>query len=282
MRIGNFTLTPVNDGAGRFDGGAMFGVVPKTLWARVMPPDELNRVPVHLDCLLVQTPQANILIDTGLGNKLSPQMIKTTGIERSIGLVDSLHQLGLGREDIDIVVNTHLHSDHAGGNTTLEDGRVVVPTFPRAEYWIQRGEWEAALHPNERTSATYLAENLLPLLERRQVHLLDGDAEVVSGVRCVLTPGHTPWHQSVFIQSQGEEAIVVGDVAPYAVNLERLAWIAAFDLEPMRSLETKRWLAVHAAERQSLLFFEHDPRIKFGRLQRQSQNFRVVPIAFAL
>lgn len=275
VQIGNVELFPVSDGSAWVDGGSMYGLVPRVLWERVTPPDALNRVPMALTCLVIRSAGKTILVDTGYGSKLSEKRRQILALEREPGLPAALATLGLAADDVDIVINTHLHSDHCGGNTTLVDGR-LVPTYPQAEYWVQRIEWAEALFPNERTRATYLPENLRPI--EPQLRLLDGDTRVTPEVRCVVTRGHTRAHQSVIVESEGQTAIYLGDLAPYVIHLERLAWIAANDVEPLEALETKRSLRRLALERDAIVFFEHDARVVAGRLCERGQEVTVVPI----
>ncbi len=280
MRIGDVEIYAVSDGTFWMDGGALFGLVPKVLWERIVTPDERNRVPMSLRCLLIVSRDKRILVDTGMGDKLSAKERDIFSVEGEKRLVSSLARLGLSPEDIDVVVNTHLHSDHCGGNTVLRDGE-VVPTFPNAEYWIQRLEWADAAFPNERTRATYLAPNYLPLWEHNKVRLLYGDTWITPEVRCVVTRGHTRAHQSVLIESRGQKALYLGDLAPWAVNIERLAWIPSFDVEPLETLETKRWIRQWAAREKAILVFEHDPRIAAGYLVEDNRRFRVEPVELA-
>ncbi|MCL6431444.1 MAG: MBL fold metallo-hydrolase [Anaerolineae bacterium] len=263
MHLGEVELYIVSDGHFWMDGGANYGLVPRVLWEQVTPPDELNRIRMGLNCLLVRSAGCTILIDTGYGDKLPDKRRRLLSLQREPGLPGVLEPLGVKPEDIDIVICTHLHADHCGGNTMLSGG-VPRPTYPRAEYWVQRLEWAEALFPNERTRATYLAENLRPL--EPALRLIDGDTRVTPHVRCVVTRGHTRAHQSVIIESAGEMAIYLGDLAPMRVHLERLAWIAANDVEPLETLETKRSLRRMALEKGALLIFEHDPVTPAGRL----------------
>ena len=278
MRLGNASLYIVSDGLAWMDGGGHFGLVPKVLWEKVVQADELNRIPMALNCLLIVSEGKRILVDTGFGDKLSPKEREIYSIAGDSRLVGDLRRLGFAPEDIEIVINTHLHSDHCGGNTILRDGE-VVPTFPRAEYWIQRLEWADACYPNERTRATYLAENFVPLEERGQLRLLYGNTRVTSEVRCIVTRGHTRAHQSVVIESDGETAIYLGDLAPRAVNVERLAWVAAFDVEPLETIETKRRIRNWALEKDALLIFEHDSRVRMGYLREDKGEYKVVEVA---
>lgn len=275
VRVGDVELYLVGDGRFRMDGGANFGLVPRPLWEQVCPPDGLNRVPMALNCLLIRSSGRTILVDTGFGSKLPQKRQEVLSLEREPGLPQALATLGLKAEDVDIVINTHLHADHCGGNTTVLAGS-VAPTYPRAEYWVQRLEWADALFPNERTRATYLAENLRPI--EPQLRLLDGDTRVTPEVRCLITRGHTRAHQSVIIESGGQTVIYLADLAPFAVHLERLAWIAANDVEPLETLGSKRSLCRLALETDALLLFEHDPCVLAGRLRGAGDEVRIVVV----
>lgn len=274
MLLGDVRLEIVSDGTFWLDGGAHFGLVPRLLWEQIIAPDDLNRVPMALNCLLVESQGKKILIDTGVGDKLSAKRREILNLERQKGLVESLRDKGVGPKEVAVVINTHLHADHCGGNTREEGGR-AIPTFPQADYWVQEEEWEAAHHPNERTRAAYLPENYDPLQERGNLHLIRGDTPVTSEVRCIVTPGHTRGHQSVVIESGGKKALYLGDLASWAVNIERLAWVPAWDVEPLVNIETKRRIRDWALEEEVLLIFEHDPHIKAGYLRRVGNEFRV-------
>ncbi len=274
LRLGNANLYVVSDGLVWMDGGGHFGLVPKVLWEKVVQADELNRIPMALNCLLVVSEGKRILVDTGFGDKLSPKERQIYSIAGENRLVGDLHRQGFAPEDIDIVINTHLHSDHCGGNTILRKGE-VVPTFSSAEYWIQRLEWADACYPNERTQATYLAENFAPVEKCGQLHLLYGDTRVTSEVRCMVTRGHTRAHQSIVIESSRETAIYLGDLASWTVSIERLAWTSAFDAEPLETIETKRRIRDWALEKNALLIFEHDSRVLMGYLRENDGEYKV-------
>lgn len=298
ITLGDVELYILSDGTFRSDGGAHFGLVPRVLWEKVISPDALNRIPVALNCLLIVSRGVRILVDTGYGHKLTDKQRTIHALERPEGdVLAALGRLGLRPHDIDIVINTHLHADHCSGNTKWapasnndpvlaneqslysDEGRrrlEAIPTFPRAQYCVQRLEWADACFPNERTRGTYFAENFRPLEAAGQLRLLNGDTYITPEVRCIVTRGHTRAHQSVVIESQGQTAIYLGDAAPTAVSLERLAWIAAFDVEPLESLETKRGLREWALQKNALLFFEHDVRISVGRLCQEGEGYRVV------
>lgn len=278
LRFGNITVRVLNDGYWRSDGGAMFGVVPRTLWSRRLPPDDRNRVPMAIRSLLVQTPDATILVDTGLGDKMGEKEREIFAVERPVGLIGELDRLGVKPEDVDIVLNTHLHLDHAGGNT-IRKGERLIPAFPRAEYWTQRQEWQDATHPNERTRITYLLENLEPVAESGRLRLFDGEREIVPGVRWLLAPGHTRAHTCVQFEAGDRSALYTVDVCPYVSHLERISWVAAVDVEPLVSMETKRRIVHDLLDHDRLVIFDHDPEIAVGRLARREDSWSVVPVS---
>lgn len=272
MQFGNTDLYVLNDGDCMSDGGGVYGLVPRSLWEKVTPPDEENRVPTALNSLLIVSQNKKILVDTGLGAKLDARGEAHFGRRGGSTLLSKLGELGFAPEDIDIVINTHLHADHCGGNTRLEAGKVVA-TFPNAEYWVQRLEWADAAFPNERTRGTYFAENFEPIRDR--VRLLDGDTRVTDEVKCIITRGHTRAHQSVLIESAGHKALFIGDIAARTVYLERLAWIPAFDVEPLETLETKRRMRDWAVDEGALLIFQHDPFVTMACMRKDGTKFKV-------
>jgi len=280
MRFGNITLHILSDGTYWEDGGGLFGLVPKALWQQVMEPDSRNRLPFHLRSLLIETNGQHIMVDTGYGDKLPERersFISLAGEER---LLRSLAELGLAPDHIDLVINTHLHGDHCGGNTRYDGSGQLVPTFPRAVYCIQRLELADASFPNERTQATYLPENFRPLERTGQLRTLWGDTRLTDEVRVIVTPGHTRAHQCVAVESEGETALFLGDVASWPIHMERLAWVPAYDVEPLVSIETKRSLARWAVANHSLLIFEHHPQIVAGYLHsgERPDRFRLEPV----
>jgi glyoxylase-like metal-dependent hydrolase (beta-lactamase superfamily II) len=263
-KLGKFELMIISDGEFWLDGGAMFGVVPKVIWNRINPSDDLNRIELGLNCLLIKTPDNLILVDTGVGEKLKDRFRDIYRVEREYGLVRALHEYGIEPEDIDKVINTHLHFDHCGGNTSKQNN-TPTPTFPNARYIIQKQEWYDATHPNERTRASYLKENFLPLQENNQLLLVDGDQDIIEGVKVAVTNGHTRGHQSVLIESQGEKAIYFGDFIPTASHL-KLSYIMSYDLYPLELIERKKAILQTALREHWLLIFEHDPKITFAYL----------------
>lgn len=260
--------------AGRvwLDGGAMFGVVPKPLWSRKTDADERNRIPLATRCLLVETGGRTMLVDSGVGTKEGEKFEDIYGVESGPPpgsdadslLEASLAATGVAREDVDLVLSTHLHFDHAGGNTALDGEDEFRPAFPNATYLIRRGEWEFAHRDNERIQASYLQHNFDPLRDAGVVEFLEGDEEVLPGVRTVRTPGHTPHHQSVVFEAGDETLCYLADLVPTTAHVP-LPWIMGYDVEPLVTLETKRKLLTRAAEEGWTLIFEHDPEVAAGR-----------------
>jgi glyoxylase-like metal-dependent hydrolase (beta-lactamase superfamily II) len=271
MKLGEFEIYPVTDGRFRLDGGAMFGVVPKVLWEKCCPADERNRIPLALNCLLIRAHGKNILVDTGLGSKENGKSQDLFAIDRTPPLYDSLKQLELTSEDIHLVVNTHLHFDHAGGNTVRDDQGELLPAFPKAKYFVQRGEYEDAARANERTKASYRRENFTPVAHVNQWEFLDGDTELLPGISAVVTQGHTRCHQGVKIESEGKVAFYLGDLIPTVSHLP-LPYIMGYDLYPLQTLETKRWILDRAFDEKWLLVFEHDPRIQMGYVKKDVEG----------
>ncbi len=276
--IGDLQIELVNDGRILVDPGGPFGLVPRALWSRYYEPDEQGRISMEHHCLLVRGHGRTIVVDTGIGTKITPQQAQMMSLSRpGGGLVEGLARLGVRPEEVDLVINTHLHADHCGGNTRI-DGETIVPTFPHAEYWVQRLEYADAAFPNERTRGTYFAFNYVPLFESGQMRLLNGETEVVPGMRCVVTPGHTRAHQSVVFEAGGRAAIYVCDMASLAVHFARLAWMTAYDVEPLVTLETKRGWQKWTLEREALILFTHEPKTPVGRLIDQGEGrLEVVP-----
>jgi glyoxylase-like metal-dependent hydrolase (beta-lactamase superfamily II) len=267
-RLGDFTLHALEAGLQWLDGGAMFGVVPKPLWQKRIPADDRNRIPLAMRCLLVETSDALVLIDNGAGNKEDEKFRDIYGLENTgspTRLEDALRAAGFAPADVDIVIDTHLHFDHAGGNTCRDEAGAVRLSFPRARYLVQRGEFEYAHRDNERIRASYLPHNFDPVREAGQLELLAGETAVVPGVSVLPTPGHTPHHQSVLVTSGGETACFLGDLVPTSAHLP-LAWIMGYDVEPLVTYETKRQVLGRARDEGWLLVFEHDPVVPWGVL----------------
>jgi glyoxylase-like metal-dependent hydrolase (beta-lactamase superfamily II) len=272
-RLGNLHLHLLSDGEYYQDAGAVFGIVPRVMWERLdIPLNDRHQMALGLNSLLLRSQGKTILIETGVGDKERPRAQSTPLSEGN--LLDDLRAIGVAPEDVDIVINTHLHADHCGWNTRMGDGGVFVPTFPRARYLIQRGEWEAATHPNERTRATYLAENMLPLEAAGQLELIDGETSVTDEVTIIETHGHTQDHASVMLASGGEKAIYLGDMIQHPVQLERAPWVSSFDLYPIEAMETKKAVVARAIAEHQLVVAVHCPFPGLGRMSEAADGKR--------
>jgi glyoxylase-like metal-dependent hydrolase (beta-lactamase superfamily II) len=258
----------------------MFGVVPRPLWEREIPPDERHRIPLALRCLLVETPSALVLIDSGVGNKEAEKFRDIYGLDNEgdpTRLEEGLRSLGVRPDDVDLVVSTHLHFDHAGGNLAQGADGVVRPAFPNARYVMQRGELDFASSANERVRASYMTKNFAPLVELDLVDTKEGETVLLEGIRLLPTPGHTPFHQSVVLESRGERGIFLADLCPTTAHLP-LPWIMGYDLEPLVTLETKRSVLGRAREEGWVLLFQHDVETAWGRLDPDSVRPRLSPL----
>lgn len=268
----------LSDGICWVDGGGAFGLVPRIIWEQLLAPDEKNRVPFAHNTLLIRSEGKNILVDTGYGNKLSEKARHIAGLQRPQGdLLESLSRLGIRADEIDIVINTHLHLDHCGGNTMLQNGE-LVPTFPNAQYYIQRLEWADAMTPNERTRVTYIPDNYWPLQTTGHLKIISGNTRITNEVRTAVTRGHTRAHQVVILESNGETAIFVADLATLHYHFQRLAWVTSYDVEPLESIETKRYWQQWAIERDALIIFQHDSQVTAGKLRADGRHFKIEPV----
>jgi glyoxylase-like metal-dependent hydrolase (beta-lactamase superfamily II) len=257
-RLGDATLTMVNGGDFRLDGGAMHGVVPKTVWSKLVACDADNRCTYTTNCLLVEIGGKRVLVESGNGDKFPPKLKAIYGIDhdRSIGV--ALAELGVEPASIDVVVLTHLHFDHVGG-CTRQTASGIEPVFPRARHIVQRAELEAARAPHERNRASYLPENLEPLVAAGLVEPVEGEVEIVAGVRVVPSPGHSHGHQSVLIDGGDQQALFLGDVVPTSVHVP-LPWIMGYDLDVEGTLASRRSLYDRALAGRWTLLFGHDRR----------------------
>ena len=282
QQVGGLRCHTLEAGGQRLDGGAMFGVVPYTLWSKRVPHDDRHRIPLAMRCLLVEHPDGLVLIDTGLGNKENARFldiygVENQGLEGATQLEDALAAAGHLPRDVRWVINTHLHFDHAGGNTTadpeLEDDprRHVRPAFPNATYVVQKAELEFARRANERTRASYLPHNFEPIAAADRWRLVEGDAEVLPGISVRLTPGHVPFHQMVLLRDRGETMAFIADLVPTTAHLP-LPWIMGYDLEPLRTLESKRAFLAEAEREGWRIVFEHDPATAVGTLVREGKD----------
>lgn len=278
-RVGDLDVAIVSDGVMRLDGGAVFGLVPRIMWEPAVGPENVDaeyRIPLSLNCMVVRREHEVLLVETGLGNKLTGPARERFYPGEYGHLLDSLASLDLAPGDITAVANTHLHADHCGWNT-VRDGERVVPTFPRARYYVAAGEYKAATHPNERTRGTYFAENFAPLAESGQLELVDGERPLLPGVTFVPAPGHTADHAMVVVSSGGETAIFTGDLAHHASQFERPAWIAAFDTLPLVSLETKKRVVERAIRDNALLISAHNEFPGAGRMMEREGRRAWIP-----
>lgn len=277
-RLGAWTIHALQAGGQQLDGGAMFGVVPKPLWEKRIPADARNRIPLGMRCVLVEHPTAGpVLIDTGLGNKEDTKFLDIYGVENTVPghrtmLEAALAAAGYRPEDVRVVINTHLHFDHAGGNTSRDESGAIVPSFPNARYLVHAGELHYATHTNERTAASYFARNWDPLKASGQLELVQHDVELVPGIHMRHTPGHTPFHQSIVLESEGETAVFLGDVCPTAAHVP-LPWIMGYDVEPLVTLETKRALWRDVALGGWTVIFEHDAFVGFGKILEGEKGY---------
>lgn len=265
LALGDFELNILSDGTYPLDGGAFFGIIPKVMWSRKVQADERNYVSAGLNSLLVRTGRENVLIETGIGNKLSERMIKFYG--QPAKLLASLSATGLAPDDIDIVINTHLHFDHCGWNTMRRADGKIVPAFPRARYYAPRGEWEYARHPSARDAISYIADNYDPLVGSGQMTLLNGGEEIVPGISVRTFPGHTAHMQGVLVQSGGKTACYISDLIPTAAHIE-IAWGMSFDLYPLQTVESKKAYYEESIPQKWLTVFTHDPTLPWAYIER--------------
>ena len=276
MQIGSWNLSTVSGGRLRLDGGAMFGVVPKPLWERFQPADEANRIRMATNCLVARDGRHTLLIETGPGGKFTPRQRDQLGLEPGEPLLQSLAVLGIEPAEVDLVVLTHLHFDHAGGGTRYNDAGSLVTTFPRARYLVQRAEWEVAMSQAPELTGSYPPEHLLPLAKSDQLELLDGNVEIVPGISTLLTPGHTLGHQSILIEGESTAALYIGDLCPLAAHLPA-RWHMAYDLYPLETRRRKPELLGQAADENWWVLWCHDPDQAAARIVRdEKRDFAVV------
>ncbi len=275
MRFGSAEIQLISDGSFRVDGGAVFGGVPKAIWSKLVPVDSKNRVELGLNCLLIRSGGKNVLVDTGLGSKHNRKQRSTFQMQAG-NLIARLSQAGLRPDDIDLVVLTHLHFDHAGGCTRYSPGGSPVPNFPKAAHLVQRQDWVEATETNDRTRRAYLPDDFLPLDNTRQLELLDGDTELLPGLWARRTGGHTAGHQVVCIESDGERAACLGDLIPIPQHLPA-HYATACDLYPLETLQAKRSLLAQAENDRWLLIFGHGAAQKSGYLRRDDRRWVLDP-----
>jgi glyoxylase-like metal-dependent hydrolase (beta-lactamase superfamily II) len=264
ISLGDFELTVVSDGTYVGDGGAFFGIIPKTMWQRKTVPDDLNRITVSCNSIIVKTGKQTILIETGIGNKLS-EKTKSLFLPQE-KLLESLHAANVAPEEIDIVINTHLHFDHCGWNTIYKDGKAVA-TFPNAKYFAPKGEWEHGKLQTERDRVSYISDNYDPLINSGQLQLIEGNAEIAPGISVEVWPGHTRNMWAVFIRSGGKTACYISDLIPTIWHMD-VAWAMAYDLFPLEVLENRKRYYAKAIPEQWLTIFTHDPEVPWAYIER--------------
>ncbi|MCP4727867.1 MAG: MBL fold metallo-hydrolase [bacterium] len=274
MKLGKFEIYSAWDGYFKLDCGAMFGVVPKPMWSRTDPPDDRNRILMSMNPLVIKTGKEIFLVDTGIGDKFPEKQIDFLGLDRNVNLNNSLAEMGIRREDITGVILTHLHFDHAGGNTFINGKGELEPAYPNAVYYIQQGEWNLAMSAGPRTKASYLEENYVPLRDNKQVHFLRGDSEIIRGIHVEVTGGHTEHHQVVYIESDDKKAIYFGDIIPTSSHV-RIPYVMGYDTHPLTTVEVKQRLVPQAVKENWLVIFPHSPRMKAGYLEDDERGFKL-------
>jgi len=280
MRFGDYRVEVIPDCDFRLDGGAMFGVVPRNLWSRVSPPDEQNRIRMNMNCLFIEAGDERVLIDTGIGDKWSAKHQEMYAIDRKRPLAESLKAIaGVSAEEITVVINTHLHFDHAGGNTRFDNPGKAVPAFSNARYFVARAEYEHAEAPSDRDRASYLNENWRPLRESGQLELRDGDYEVVPGLRMETHAGHNRSMQCPRLERNGQTLFGFADLVPTRAHVP-FAWVMGYDLYPVETVDAKKKLIPQAARENWTCLFYHDPEVPLGRIVDEDGKFR--PVALEL
>jgi glyoxylase-like metal-dependent hydrolase (beta-lactamase superfamily II) len=269
LTLGNFELSIFSDGTYPLDGGAFFGVIPKIMWSRKVTADERNYVQAGLNSLLIRTGKKNVLVETGMGNKLSERMIKFYG--QPAQLLANLAAAGVAPEDIDIVINTHLHFDHCGWNTIRDKDGKIAPTFPHAKYYAPEGEWQYARHPSERDVISYISENYDPLVESGQMALLKGGEEIVPGISLKTFSGHTAHMQAVIVESGGRTACYISDLIATTAHID-LTWGMSFDLYPLQTIESRKQYYARAIPEKWLTVFTHDAKVPWAYVERDESG----------
>lgn len=278
MQFGDYRVEIIPDTEFRLDGGAMFGVVPRALWSKVCPPDEQNRIRMNMNCVFIDTGKQRILIETGIGEKWSAKHTEMFGIARQHALADSLQSIaGVRPESIDIVINTHLHFDHAGGNTGFDDNGSAIPAFPNARYFISGAELEHAESPSERDRASYLPDNWRPLRASGQLELKDAEYQVVAGLRMETYPGHNRSMQCWRLEREAQTLFGFADLVPMRAHVP-FAWIMGYDLYPVETLEVKKKLLPQAAREGWLCLFYHDPDDPLCWIVEDNGKLRALPL----
>lgn len=276
MHFGDIEVLYLDGGGFGLDGGAMFGVVPKVLWEKKSPPDDKNCIRMRANSLLVRAQRKNILIETGNGTKWDPKLRAIYNVQEGDPLVDSLARAGSSPDEIDMVINTHLHFDHCGGNTRVVENR-AVPAFRNARYIVQRSELEHARNPTERDRASYFPDNFEPIAKENGWDLLDGDSQILPGLSVALIPGHNASIQAVTITGGGKSLAFVADLLPTRHHIS-LPWIMAYDLYPLQTLETKRRWISRLVSQGTIVVFGHDPDVPAATLHPRGDKIEIAPV----
>jgi glyoxylase-like metal-dependent hydrolase (beta-lactamase superfamily II) len=276
LEIGEFMITRVLDGTFLVDGGAMFGVVPRTLWEKRAAPDRENRITLALNCYLIRGRGSTILVETGVGPDVDRRYIDFYSFRREPGLLSALEREGVRPDQVDVVVNSHLHFDHCGGNTVRAGDKEWRPAFPNALYIVQRGEWEQARNPIERDRPSYIPARLTALGHGDSLSLLDGDSTIRDGVEAVLVPGHTAFHQGLKVTSGGRTFFYFGDTVPTSAHID-LPYITSYDLFPVETFNNKKKLYERAVAEDWVVGFSHDLRHAFGGIRKAGRRYEFVP-----
>lgn len=278
MKLGKFEIFSFVENRFKIDGGAMFGVVPKVIWEKMTNCDEKNRVDLDLNLLLVKTKNKNILIDAGMGQTLTDRMKRTYGMEKNSNLNQGLANFGLRPEDIDLVIPTHLHMDHAGGVVKFNEKGEKVPTFPNAKHIIQSQEWRDALSPDERTLATYFPENFFVLRDFNLVELIDGEKEIEPGIKVIPTGGHTQGHQAVLIDTGNDKVLCPGDILPTQNHL-KIPYVASVDTYPLETMKVKKVFMEKCLNDGWRVAFDHDTELKLAKLKREGDKIEAIKVS---
>jgi glyoxylase-like metal-dependent hydrolase (beta-lactamase superfamily II) len=277
LTVGEFEIIRLVDGTFLVDGGAMFGVVPRTLWEKRAAPDRGNRIALALNCYVIKGVGSTILVETGVGPDVERRYADFYSFRREPGLLRLLEVLGVRADDVDVVVNSHLHFDHCGGNTLRAGDKEWAPAFPRARYVVQRGEWEQALHPVERDRPSYIPGRLKTLEKSGALDLVEGNAVIRAGIEAVLVPGHTAFHQGLKVTSGGRTFFYFGDTVPTAAHID-LSSIMSYDLFPVETFNNKKRLYEQAVAEGWSIAFSHDLRHAFGTIRREGRRYGFLPL----
>ncbi len=279
LTMGAVELTVVSGGRFKLDGGSMFGIVPKALWERTNTTDEKNRIDMGMNCALIRTSEKLLLVDVGFGTKLGQRQKDIYAIDDSVTLLASLKKEGVEAEEVDIVVLSHLHLDHCGGSTRYDSDGEIVPTFPNAEYVVQKGEWKDALNNFGTMKTTYIRDNFAPLMDAEVLRLLEGDVEICDGVSVFVTGGHTRHHQGVLIESKGQKAVFPADIMPTTSHLKG-PYNMAYDLFPYDTMMKKLELLRVGSEEGWIFMWDHDPSLPIGKVESDGKGeFKAAPLS---